>query len=82
MDIYKILGPRYVDCVKQGNKIIGSREVVFREGGYGVVSKSRIYDVEVGRLSGRPFDNTVRDVLGRKIGEFEDGPAGPNIRRY
>ena len=75
-------GPRYVDCVKQGNKIIGSREVVFREGGYGVVSKARLWDVEVGKLSGNSFDNSVRDVLGRKIGEFEYGPAGPKIRRY
>lgn len=51
-----------------------SREKVFvNQVEHGTDGIQKVFNVEIGRISGLPFDKTVRDVKGNKIGELESG---------
>jgi len=68
------LGPRFVDGDVRGDKVFeGSRCVV--DDGHFKTLGPKLFNIEIGRVSPLPFDNTVKDLKGNKIGVLESGPG-------
>lgn len=79
-----LIGPRFVDVMQMGDKVLEGANFV-ADNGHFVRVGAKIYNREVGKLSGVAFnnDNTVRDILGNKIGVFENGPNNSKyLRRW
>ena len=77
-----LIGPCFVDVMQMGDKVLEGTNFVADNGHFmSVVAK--IYNREIGKISGLPFDNTVKDCLGKKIGVLETGPNSlKSLRRW
>ena len=74
-----LLGPRVIDVVQSGRDIFEGRQWINPYGQPGV----KIFDRHVGTTSGLPFDNTVRDFGGLKIGVLEGfSGGGKTLRKW
>ena len=81
-DPMDLVGPRFIDIDVRGDKVFEGSHCVVDNGHFKTLGP-KLFNLEIGRVSPLPFDNTVRDLKGNKIGVLESGPSGiKTLRRW
>ena len=79
MDTKVFLPQRSIHVVQRGNDIFAGRQWLDARGRPG----AKIFDRHIGTTSCLPFDDTVRDWKGSKIGVLKELPGGiKTLRRW